>query len=394
MYDPSKASRVARYFKDNNFTPSEVESFILSVEGKVEKLGIKVIGAPDPNDTRLQRYHLDEKKLQEQIIQVYKTFNPNFDETEKDFTLYLDVKSISAVNTLRKGQKPLVFSSAKHIFITSNSTLAYASRQFEFQADGDKDQTSYSFYIPNSITDVFIGTLLWTQAPSNFIAINQKRLIANCYAALQPTKNLLKKYTVAAEKELEKGTITNEEYFLLKESRIARNFLVDETLNDVNRFTEDTIPEILIGIRNTIRQEEEIKFKNDKKQFEISQQQSAIEIQQKDNDLTYERKRAEKAEHKLDEANKKSSTERERYQGILAGLVSIILIGLFELATILIPIKLLTDHPYTTLLQVAINLVIVIATIAIFVPKYRKVLITVDVATLVIGTLLAIYLAK
>jgi hypothetical protein len=80
---------------------------------------------------------------------------------------------------LRGGNKPTKLHEAGHIFITTNSSLAFASRLYELQSAEEK-----YFFIPAALTDVFVGTLIWLQSPSKVAEINKKRLIASCFAAL------------------------------------------------------------------------------------------------------------------------------------------------------------------------------------------------------------------
>lgn len=96
----------------------------------------------------------------------------------------------------------------------------------------------------------------------------------------------------------------------------------------------------------------------------------------------------------MDDERAKALQERERFQISIAILVSVICIGAFELLTHLLPIAWIINHPYTLLLQIVIDTVVILTAIAAFVSKWRKTIITIDVLTLVIGSLLAIYLAK
>jgi hypothetical protein len=330
LYDPSKASRTLLFFKDQGFTGSEVESFILSIDKKLKELNIDIVSAPDPNDKDMLSYQIDEKGFLELLIKTYKQQNPYFDESDKDFTLYQDVKSISAVNKLRRGYKPLKLSDAKHIFITSNSTLAYASRQYENQELASKegyDANSY-FFIPSTMTDIFIGTLLWGQSPSSdfLYSINQKKLISNCYASMQPTKQLLKKFADAAEREYKKGTVNKDEYTLLKVSRMARNLLSEETLNDPDLFTEKTIPEILEEMRNVIRVEEESKFNIERGDLESRDRQLAETL-----DITNRKL--------VNEINEKSTiinnieTNADRVSGVI-GQIALIVLALLAVVAV------------------------------------------------------------
>lgn len=251
-FDPAKANRALIYFRDSGFTASDVEQFILSIDQRLAGLGIEVVDTPHPNGDRV--YQIDENSLQAQIVEVYRSSNPYFDEEEKDYTLYQDVRSISAIYRLRRGQVPARLRDAKHIFVTANSSLAYAAMLFEI-----RDLKRPFFSIPVALTDVFIGTLVWINHPST-ASINEKRLIANCYAALQPSKMLVKRLVDEAERLKREGEITEDDMTVLKESRVARNLLQAETLGDPTRFTDKTSLQILDEIRAEIKREEGARF--------------------------------------------------------------------------------------------------------------------------------------
>ena len=259
-FEPFRASRALIFFRENGFTSSDVERFILGVSDELEKLKITLIDVPLP--MKDVNYQIGEDELTKLIVEVYKEKDPNFDETEKDYTIYQDVRSISAIYKLRRGEKPVKLSEAKHIFITTNSSLAYASKQYEIKSS----VTDY-FFIPASLTDVFLGTLIWLRSPSKVSEINEKRLIANCYAALQPSKPLLKKFISEVEKLNASGEVSEEDVIILKESRVARNLLQEETLSDLSRFTDRTVTEILEELKTRIEKDAGKKFEKDRKGY-------------------------------------------------------------------------------------------------------------------------------
>lgn len=272
-FDPLKASRAAIYFVDNQFTASDVEQFILSISEKLSELKIQNKDTPVPLEEL--DYQIDEAKLIDVIVDLYRSNVPNFDELEKEETIHKDVKSISAIYKFRKGEKPTKLQEAKHIFVTTNSSLAYANKLFETQDPGKK-----YFFIPAVLTDVFVGTLIWLQSPTKVTEVNEKRLIANCYAALQPNRAMVKKLTEAAERLKSESVITSEDVTLLKQSRVARNLLQEETLGDPNRFTDKTITEILDEIRAGIREEEQDKFSQDRETFQVKEKTLSDRIEQ------------------------------------------------------------------------------------------------------------------
>lgn len=171
--DYSRSSSALIYFRDEGFTKSDVIQLISSIEKLLMSFGISVIRTPNPNID--QQFQIDEEALEEKIIEIYRVSQPKFDAEEKALTLAMDVKSISAIHKLRKGNFPINLSDARHLFVTTNSSLAYASRQFERSL---LDQPY--FFIPTTVSDVFLGTLVWVGSPiDTSTTLNQKRLIAN-----------------------------------------------------------------------------------------------------------------------------------------------------------------------------------------------------------------------
>jgi hypothetical protein len=246
---------------------------------------------PDPNID--QRFQIDEEQLSNLIVKVYKDRIQNFDEEEKEHTINQDNKSISAIYKLRRGRKPRTFREAEKIFVTTNSSLAYASKLFETQ-----EKNSEYFFIPTVLTDVFIGTLVWIDSRAEVTNVNEKRLIANCYAALQPNKKMIRMLADKADEMNKDGTISEGDVSLLKMSRVARSILQEETLGDPDRFTEKTVTEILNQVRTEIRTEEKTRFDEDRRKF----QKETEETQAK----------ADEAEQKAREGEIKYSSEKDK----------------------------------------------------------------------------------
>ena len=247
--DISKASRALLYFLDNGFKVTDVEQYINSIDDKLAAFNIEVVNKPDV--LRDQYFQIDESKLTDIIIELYKTKVPNFDEIEKEFTIYQDVQSISAIYKLRAGRAPSSLRKARYIFMTTNASLAHASALYE------REFLHPDFFtIPAALTDVFVGTLIWIYSPTAIEKVNQKKIISDCYAAMQPSRHLRKVFINTVERLLTRGDVSEEEAILLKESRSARNLLQEKTLGDPDLFTDKTPLEILEDIRNQIRMEE------------------------------------------------------------------------------------------------------------------------------------------
>jgi len=247
-YDPLKASAALNYCVQSNFKSSDVERLIVNLDSKLEEYNIVVQETPDP--TSNSEYQIDEKELSDKIISNYKSINPAFDESDKSLTIEYDVKSISRIYKLRKGRQPKNIKEARHIFVTANSALAYASKKFE-------DTIEDSFTIPACLTDVLLGTLIWLQLPHKMERINEKKLIADCYAAMQPDNTIIGKYLKELEKLRNEGKTNENEYYLLRTSRVARELLAEKTMGDPKNVFEKTPQEIL----QEIKREETAKYK-------------------------------------------------------------------------------------------------------------------------------------
>ena len=224
-YDPSFASQALKYFVQNSWRESDVERFLVGLENLLKKYQIRIVDTPDPDKDK--SYQIDEEKIQKVIVETYSELNPYFDQADKAFTIQRDIKSFSAIYKLRKGRKPRNIKEAKSIFLTTNSSLAYAGKKFEIS------ETSLgAFIIPACLTDVFVGTVLWLQSPAKVIALNEKKIIADCYAALQPSDQLIKKFIKEIERLKTEGKINDEECYLLRTNRVVMDLLEKKTMGD------------------------------------------------------------------------------------------------------------------------------------------------------------------
>jgi hypothetical protein len=250
LYDPAKASRVLRHFVELNYTPSDLERYLVSIDDRLQKNGISVQDGPSP--TEYEAYQIDEVKLYSTIVDTYTEKRPYFEEQEKDVTLRRDVQSIANIHRLRKGHNPRTIKDARSVFVTTNSALAYAVRRFEISEHGDQ------LNIPTCLTDIFVGTLVWLQSPAKAQIINERKMIAQCRAALQPSPALIGRFVQEIEKLKKEDKITEEQYYLLRTHRVVMHLLQEKTMGDIENFTPRTPEEILEEMTREIRSEAEI----------------------------------------------------------------------------------------------------------------------------------------
>lgn len=315
-YNSSLATPALRYFVQNNYKASDVERFIVKVDKILTEHRIAVVEATDPNKDQI--YQIGEQKLHEIIVNVYKERDETFEELRKEYTIQRDIKSISGIYKLRKGQRPRTIRRAGSVFLTTNSGLAFANRKFEIS---EKDE---GFSIPACLTDIFIGTLVWLQSPAKVITINEKKIIADCYAALQPDDVLIKKFLAEVDKLKKNGKISEDEYYLLRTHRVVMNLLEEKTMGDPDVFTDKTAEEILEEVEGRIRKEAEEKYLEEKERHAKTIEEKEIV----ERNLEAITKTKEEIETNIE-------TRAGQISTVLARLVFVLLILLFVAGTII-----------------------------------------------------------
>lgn len=280
-FDPCKASMTARTLAEEGASESDIELLLSRLDQKIEQYNIAVVETPEHQEN--SDHQVDEERLKESIISVY---SDSFDPTEKSWTLQKDIDSLSAIYLLRKGSEPVLLNRAEHIFITSNSSLAYASRVFEDSATT----------IPVCLTEVFLGTLIWLRRPAVLTPITEKKLLADTFAAMKPDRRLLKALCAQLDKLENQGVITSEESYLLRTNRVAFNLLEKNTMGNVARFDESTPTAMLEEMNASYRVE--VRKELDEVKQEFSKYRVATEFDKASHATAIDQKLATEA--KLD----------------------------------------------------------------------------------------------
>ncbi len=240
-YDPSRASRVLRYMRENSFSPGDAERIAYGLRDFIKSKGIEVIDHPDPDKNK--EYQISEERLFEMLDVEYGGNRPNRDQAARKLTIETDVKSISAIYHLRKGHQGRYLKDIKHAFMSTNSVLARVSRDFDVEIN-DED-----FRIPAGVTDFFIGTTVWVHSPIAAERALEHKLLAECFCDVNPDGVLLQKYLEEVEKLKETGRVSTDEYHVLRSHYIAMELLSEKTLNDPDAFNNQTAEDIIEEMR-------------------------------------------------------------------------------------------------------------------------------------------------
>lgn len=252
-----KAPIAVRHCINNSISASDLEMKILGLDNLLQDNGIEKSKVPDYMETK--EFQIDEDLLKQTIVDTYKTHTPDFVLTlSKERTIDRDVKVLSGIYRFREGLKPRAIRQSKGLFITSNTSLAFASRLYEQKIDKDPS------VIPSCLTDVFIGTVLWLQSPQKVLDLNEKKFIADCYAASQPSEALINAYMCEIEKLKKNEKISLDDYYLLRSHRTSLSLLEEKTMGDPDAVTGDTIGDIILKIKAGIKGQAEIDLNNEK----------------------------------------------------------------------------------------------------------------------------------
>lgn len=222
------------YFIESGKTASDVELMRARLPIKLRSLGVEIDEKPpyDPN------YQIDEAGLEQALNSAIRYSSQK--------ALLHDVDCISAVARLRRGRESSSPETCGALFVTSNTKLARATRQF-FQADAAPGTVALC------LTDYALGNLLWLKNPTKAPTLPIKRLLADVYAAIQPSEQLWKKYLVEISKLETSGVVNVDEYYLLRHTLAAKTALMDLTQGNVDVFSEGTAKEILVIAKENVR---------------------------------------------------------------------------------------------------------------------------------------------
>lgn len=259
-----------KYFIDSGYASEDIDILIHSIIQKLsDELNIN-IDQEEYNDskisTELYEYFTDESGLADALRD-----NLNYRKDTLEQALNNDVKTVSMILRMRKGYKTLNIEDSKALFVTTNKTFAKTVRDFMKSTEVN--------YIPPVLYDSMLTNLVWLKDPSLAPDLPQKRLIANCYAAITPTERFWKKYLEESEKLFNKEqVITKEDLITLRYASLAEKIIMDETKGDAELIDAETVEGVLLKIEDLRKKE----LDEQAKKHEADTTNFKLEIENKD----------------------------------------------------------------------------------------------------------------
>jgi uncharacterized membrane protein len=238
----TKAFSVMEFALSHSWRASDIQVFKGELELKLKKLRVYVREKPDHSVP----LSVNETKFAQTIA---KHLVGQSQEAQNH-----DLDCCTSIHRLRSGQLKFEFETCRHIFVTSNNTLVRAASEF-FINEYER------FTIPVCITDHTLATLAWVKNPEVSADLSKKMIIADSYAAIRPSRDLWKKYLSEIDRQREIGTITDDQFQLLRFNLAARNALLETTHGMADAFTEGTVPEVLERVQKNITRDLEGQLK-------------------------------------------------------------------------------------------------------------------------------------
>ena len=214
------------YLVKIGYESSDIELILTKVDNRLKSFNIISEKKPD-YDTK---YQIDESELEKYLREGI-----NYLHQE---ALVKDVDSMSAIFRMRKDYKANSLEDSVAIFVTKNTILSKTCNQYF-------SKLLSSSIIPVCLTDFVLTNMVWLKRPSAQFDLPRTVVIANCFAALNPSEQLWKKYCEEIKKLANDKAVTIEDYYLLRFAIEVGTLLMDTTLGDVTKVENETVIEIL-----------------------------------------------------------------------------------------------------------------------------------------------------
>jgi hypothetical protein len=221
---PHRGMEVLTHALHAGWGPADAEEARVELEARLGALGIAVAATPAPGPT----LRLDERGLERRLEEA------RFTPAQR----LRDVESLTAVHVLRDGRSASELGRARAIFVSHNELLVKAARGWfsELGRDGG---------VPQCMTETSFTTQLWLRSPKGRPDVARKFLVAESYAALNPSPELWERYLDRIAQRRDREEITEQQVRALVFSTEAKESLAEVAHGDPDRIDDEAIGEVL-----------------------------------------------------------------------------------------------------------------------------------------------------
>ncbi len=235
--NPQATSRILREMRNNGITLSDLLIYIDQLAERLSSFHIRVKTTPE----YVSDFQIDETTFQGVLVDEVRY--------QGDHAIRNDINSVRSIYVLRRGVSPARLEDSIAVFVTPNPALARVAFEFGKTHNSSKEVSSV-------ITDYSLANVAWLKAPMKRPTLPEKETMAICYAALEPSKELFRKYVEMMDQLRSAGNISEQEHAILRLSPIAQRELMDFTLGDEGALTGTGLREILTRVKESLIEEQ------------------------------------------------------------------------------------------------------------------------------------------
>jgi hypothetical protein len=205
-------------------TPEDLEQAAGRVRSDLRKMKVTVVEAPahTPETT------INEVEAEKILIGTLKH--------SRTMTLRFDLDSLAGVYRIRGGRPKYRIESCEAIFATPHGRLLGASRQI-FRV-GPRN-VPVAIWLPDLVT------LAWLKKPRAMPDLPRLRIAADCYATVQPSPGLVRRYLEEATKLRRSGVITEDDLYELRYGTESKRILMLKTKGSTSAVDAEVVQSVL-----------------------------------------------------------------------------------------------------------------------------------------------------
>lgn len=235
-----------------NYSETDVRNLLNSLDTLFANLGIEIVDIPSYDKNKYKNV-IDEKKLNENLINTYKNKNTNPKIIEND------VKSVSAIMRLRDGKEYRKLEDCNAVFVTTNKDIRIETVKLL--------NLDTNFKISPVMSDIDLTAVVWLKSMISNKKIPEMKLTENAIAAIKPSISLRKKFNqTLSNLKTSKVDVTPDTLYNL----LCSNYFVENLMINVNGDFQKISPGVLISTyeetlkQNSILNEKESKLSKEK----------------------------------------------------------------------------------------------------------------------------------
>lgn len=212
VYDYFKGRRdndkVLEHFEVHDYTSGDMERIMVQLRAmrdqrriEADGITIEIRNTPDYDNGRASytdtpEWYLDEKGLKDSLLS---------DHRWNEAMLEQDIRSIAAIQRLRKGQTANDLSNAQYIWVTANRPLVTRTNTF-------LNCKSYE-QVPLLMTDVDLAAIAWVRYGTlDNREVPRLRLIETARLSQEPTTEIIERFSEALQKMNREGRCLSPDY--------------------------------------------------------------------------------------------------------------------------------------------------------------------------------------